>query len=121
MSATSDAMRALLEAVKSGKLPEPIFHGSSIVSGHWAYVTGLDYMQRKWAFKAYNGSLEAAKALHDAVLPDRPCAVYFGYEYGATVMFSPTWDDGRISASNTIPARAWLIAILEALIAKETE
>jgi hypothetical protein len=61
---------------------------------------------------SYNGSLDAAKALHEAVLP----------EWGFVI------DDERslvvqvdvvFSAHSTNPARAWLIAILNALIAGE--
>ena len=111
MTAKTDAMRALIEAVKAG-------HESTALIRAMPDYTSFE--QVSWIYSAATGSLDAAKALHDALLPDMPCAVYFGYEYGATVTFSPTWDDGRISASNTIPARAWLIAILEALIEKET-
>lgn len=71
------------------------------------------------AWLANQGSLDAAKALHDAVLPDRSCGITFGGEYGATITFPPTWDRMSISESNLIPARAWLIAVLRALIAQE--
>lgn len=67
--------------------------------------------------RAYNGSLDASKALHEAVIPD--C--------GWTLV-----DDGRARIwhktppkilidfqEGANPARAWLIAILNALIAKE--
>ena len=124
MSVTSDAMRVLLGAVKSGKLPEPIFHGSSIVSWHWAYVTGLDYMQRKWVFKAYNGSLDAAKALHETVMPEYDYDVRCAYgDHFALVLLSGHKDDYSDDwvASPVSTSRAWLVAILEELIAKETE
>lgn len=67
--------------------------------------------------RAYNGSLDAAKALHEAVL---------GGEYRARLdigrrfrcwIVSP--DNSKIDAYSDTPARAWLIAILNALIAQE--
>lgn len=75
---------------------------------------------------AYNGSLDAAKALHEAVLPG--CSQY-------SIVTDPTclrvnvawWPDG-LSGKREIsgeawhggnPARAWLLAILRALIAQE--
>jgi len=68
------------------------------------------------AFDAYRGSLDAAKALHEAVLP--------GWEWRIR-------DDGRAWVWRTVsdlcggdevddnPARAWLLALLDAIIAKE--
>lgn len=65
-----------------------------------------------------NGSLDAAKALHEAMLGD-------GFNYcihsdSASVM---TWAHTVIgqtfSARDKKPARAWLIAIIKALIAEE--
>ena len=92
------ALRALLAKVEAGEwigdLPRPtILH------------TDL-------CWKAFNGSLDAGKALHQAVLPgwdwligsQGEAAVYFG-ERGP-----------RFDAVNIHPARAWLIAILRALI-----
>ena len=83
------------------------------------------YFDQNWrdAGNAYwHGDLNAAKALHDAVLP--------GWEWGVTdneenpsgpAAFVARWgvDNGFEASSNT-PARAWLLAILEALIAVES-
>ena len=79
----------------------------------------------KWTtcFDAFHGSLDAAKALHDAVLP----------EYGYGVI--GTMSDGDCRACvvpkidnppeyhgrSEIPARAWLLAILRALHSMEAE
>lgn len=68
------------------------------------------------AHKAYNGSLDAAKALHDAVLPG------WGWETSHLLKaqvyhmkcYSPIF-----GAQSTSTARAWLLAILAALIAQE--
>ena len=66
-------------------------------------------------------AMGAAKALHEALLPERSCAITFGGEYGATVTFPPTWDDLHLTVSNLIPARAWALAIIKALMAQEGE
>ena len=66
-------------------------------------------------WKAFNGSLDAAKALHDAVLP--------GFGWGKEALSGKPYVmeiEGQIiefgEAETT--ARAWLIAILRALIAQ---
>ena len=81
----------------------------------------------RMASDAYNGSLDAAKALHDAVLGDKhPWSI--GEEAGRLQGDPSTWCVGIFSydADKHIawecmacPARAWLLAILRALIAQE--
>lgn len=124
----------LIEVVELATLPEPIFHGSSSVRGHWAYNTGLDAGQRRSVFMAYNGSLDAAKALHDALLPGWNATVNFGLGYAS--VSSPDhksrvtfWDGGSKWESvsgetynaevsdNT--SRSWLLAILRAYEAQQ--
>ena len=102
-------LQDLLAKVEKSKVPQ-WFNWNSGIKGH-----GTN------ARLAYNGNLDAAKALHDSVLPDQSCGITFGGEYGATITFPPTWDRMSISESNLIPARAWLAAILRALIAQEGE
>lgn len=72
------------------------------------------------AWNAYNGSLDAAKALHEAVLPR--------WDYRIRSNMAWVWrtatdiqggDEIEDDAGNDIPARAWLLAILAALIAQE--
>jgi hypothetical protein len=72
---------------------------------------------------AYNGSLDAAKALHEAVLPklfwnmghlDEPSLGYVATVADGHFADSPSWRGYAMT-----PARAWLLAILEALIAQE--
>jgi hypothetical protein len=67
---------------------------------------------------AYKGSLDAAKALHEAVLQ--------GWHINLTLDFCSVFPDGNdgeqlahTGQCNDNPARAWLIAILKALIAGE--
>jgi hypothetical protein len=100
----SDAMKSLLAKVEACKVAN-WFNWSSGIKGH-----GTN------ARLAYEGSLDAAKVLHEELLPNRSCGITFGGEYGATVTFPPTWDDLSLSQSHAIPARAWLIAILRAKI-----
>jgi hypothetical protein len=65
---------------------------------------------------AYHGSLDAAKALHEAVIDDYNFLV--GVDWvGVWLPFGSTLHN--LNVSNTIPARAWLIAIIKALIAQE--
>lgn len=65
------------------------------------------------AHRAYHGSLDAAKALHEALLP--------GWEWGRTEGNIYVTDPRRGSMStkwggpNENPARSWLIAILRAV------
>ena len=71
----------------------------------------------KSAWKAYNGSLDAAMALHEVVLPGWEW--HLGpsnakvYPYNGSPLKS--W-----SGMSDNPARAWLLAILRALAAGET-
>ena len=72
-----------------------------------------------YAYDAYKGSLDAAKALHEAVLPD-----WFyidllcrGKRYTAHISVDVfCYTETGVSDN---PARAWLIAIIKALIAEE--
>lgn len=66
-----------------------------------------------WAELAYFGSLDAAKALHEAMLPDWWFAIQ---PTGATVGKMERPHDGNVfDGANQNPARAWLLAILRAL------
>ncbi|MGV8955021.1 MAG: hypothetical protein ACOH2M_28245 [Cypionkella sp.] len=65
------------------------------------------------AANAYNGSLDAAKALHDAVLPGRDMVLEIMAD---GVGYVRIWDGCELSEGDNFPARAWLIAIIRALI-----
>ena len=103
-----DALKELLAKVEAGSCEND---GSMYLAfgDNWTHC-----------FDAYHGSLDAAKALHEAVLPgwhwsmeseDKICAVYK----------NPMNDDGHAHLGKSPnPARAWLIAIIKALIAMET-
>jgi hypothetical protein len=76
---------------------------------------------------AYCGSLDATKALHDAVLPrvnqytidEGPSGC------GCSIVIWPNGLSGDLELEfegyDDHPARAWLLAILEALIAQEAK
>ena len=101
----SDAMKSLLAKVEAGRISTDAI--SAAFGNGWDDVLVL---------AAFDGDLNAAKVLHEELLPTRSCGITFGGEYGATVTFPPTWDDLSLSQSHAIPARAWLIAILRAKI-----
>lgn len=69
--------------------------------------------------EAFDGSLDAALRLHDALLPG------WGWETGVNATFTSiaqVWKDGRSSAFQGVsehPARAWLLSILRALKAQD--
>lgn len=71
------------------------------------------------AYRAFSGSLDAAKALHDALLP--------GFNFVISGNDAEIWRTGEyldtISGGDYLddPARAWLIAILKAYRAQQDE
>ena len=77
----------------------------------------------KWTicFDAFHGSLDAALALHEAVLHERVVA-----EIKYCVRYEPIvrlWDLASNISETTAdtPARAWLLAIIKALHAEEAD
>jgi hypothetical protein len=100
-----DALKELAAKVKAGTISShanDLHLTRSAVGDEW-YSCGL----------AYTGSLDAAKALHEAVLPR--C------KWGVGDVWSGVYWDGYYlhEPSDDNPARAWLLAILRALIARE--
>ena len=78
------------------------------------------------AINAYNGSLDAAQALHNALLPG--ISQYSIVADPTCVRFDVCWWPDGLSGGIEIcgegfddntPARAWLVAILNALIEQE--
>ena len=104
MDNRKQAMTELLAKVEAGKATMVDIHA----------VLQRDGLN---ATSAYNGSLDAAKALHDAVL-----GVGWNYSIHNNTAYVMTWAhtvEGKVfSAANSNPARAWLIAIIKALIAE---
>lgn len=104
-----EALQALLAKVEAGE-GWPYLNLVFVHTDH----LGLD-AQGAWAEGAYNGSLDAAMALHDAVLPK---ATWMLGSAKPRALVHTAHDDAFNADSNT-PARAWLIAILKALITQE--
>ena len=110
-----DALRALEKAVEAGSVGQ--FRNLDSEFGHDNGIA---------AKRAYNGSLDAAMALHEAVLPGWVARPQIGGK-GAGVEFwhctIEEWDSGEEVEANNMPdpARAWLLAIVRALIAQATE
>jgi hypothetical protein len=109
-----EALRDLLTKVEAGKMGD---YAHEFLPCVRAWRSPLEYFEiTNHVHRAYHGSLDAAKALHEAVLPD------WTYLVGmTTAALSPPKGDRVLGlcASDDNSARAWLIAVLKALIAKE--
>ena len=101
------------------ELRDKVKAGDYLRWGHFAKGIGLRpddrHISAHWA---YNGSLDAAKALHEAVLPAHRARLDVGRRNRAWIV---TPDNKKTDAYADTPARAWLLAILEALIAQEPD
>ena len=122
-----EALEALRDKVKAGNDIQPrefrVIAPEGLIANDDLYEFWIDAWVN--AEKAHNGSLDAAKALHKAVLPDLGWEVtrvskYPGmipgsspFEFRADVGWGTTWV-GRADD----PARAWLLSILSALISE---
>ena len=116
MTDNTQALRDLLAAIEvGGELPRPL---------------PFPVWQSALVLEAYRGSLDAAKALHDAVLPGwavdrigiwpggsssvRIVGTHIGHDGDRWHNFK----DGEANGVADNAARAWLIAIIRALIAQ---
>jgi len=104
MTNKTKALRDLLSAVEYGRVGQ--FQNLDSQFGHGNGII---------AKRAYNGSLDAAMTLHEAVLPDLPWDIWRGTDmngkryYGCNIATVDT-------AYHEAPARAWMICILRAMI-----
>jgi hypothetical protein len=98
-----EALRTLAAKVEAGEAPENTWR-----------VFGSDEVLMGFSHKAYHGSLDAAKALHESVLPGWDYCI--DSEDDGVAVFS----DGLngVVAHNENPARAWLLSILKAMISE---
>lgn len=71
------------------------------------------------AIAAFEGSLDAAMALHEAVLPGWNYSAFDELEGFRAQVEKPIGISEKSAVSFESPARAWLMAILKALIAEE--
>ena len=102
------ALTALRDAISGSAISTDLIQEA--FDEQWEQVTCL---------AAFDGSLDAAKSLHEAVLPGYGWLVQdmrLTDAFGAVV-----FENALYEVRNTAPARAWLLAILEALIQMETQ
>lgn len=122
-----EALAELIAKVEAGELPDAsVWHGASAIRGHWSYVSGLNAEDRRNVCLAFNGSLDAAKALHESVMPGwSPLVGQNVHHHYWHANVQRLGDDGIVdcqgSTDQTCPARAWLLAILRALHSQETD
>lgn len=116
MTDRKQAIKALLEKVEAGQID---------IAPFWKVwrPEGDDWRLAWMAEGAANGSLDAAKALHEAVLPGWHWSAYDTDGLGkSNVQVEPpeyAWKPYDGIAAD--PARAWLIAILKAILNAEPE
>ena len=116
------ALKDLLAKVEAGT----IFAGDYVTDEESALVYAVfppnddDVVSMaEWVGLAYEGSLDAAKALHEAVLPGWDLQICTYEDDLFEVSVSPPLCVKTYDGLSEIIARAWLIAILRALIAQE--
>ena len=100
---------------------------AAVEAGGWRGAPDfLDHRQHMAGFRAFNGSLDAALALHEALLPGwHPLVGQNVHHHYWHANVQRIGEDGLIECEGctdqAIPARAWLLAILKAYRAKETD
>jgi len=116
MTDRKQALEALRDKVKAGKFRptwSELNNAGIAMNSHGQNRAGF-------AWDAYNGSLDAAKALHDAVLPVWRVSHAWGsgdkWVWNLTKSNPDQPDYSAGECEN--PARAWILAILEALISE---
>jgi hypothetical protein len=105
MAHEKQALETLLAKVEAG-------YGLSI--GDAGFISDQNGHGVLLPFSAYDGSFDAVLALHDAVVPEQ--SIRIERRSGGWVVWL---DSPHQGIDATKPARAWLIAILRALIAQE--
>ena len=107
-----DALKELAEKIENGTATRKDFH-----EGFGSACQDLEYQTRvENAAYAFKGSLDSAMALQDAVL-----SLKFGYLVGPAFVSIPN-EFGvsvKVYSIKDKPARAWLLAIVLALIVEE--
>lgn len=111
----SEALSKLIEAVATGQAPTGLdVHRAD--TGHSDHITMV--------LGAFNGSLDAAKALHEALLPGWTTVLGQNAHHGDWSAIVRLTEDGEIAheyygGADDLPARAWLLAILRAYAAQQ--
>jgi hypothetical protein len=108
----AEALAALIAKAAAGTVSHATFEDLAVQAfgfGDAAINAGQAYGR---------GSLDAAKSLHEAVLPEWEWTIFFNNTTGhMAVLDGPDFSTPEIGSES--PARAWLLAILRALHAME--
>lgn len=121
---TVDALKRLAEELEAGTKYETMGHTMLCqrafpkpddFDGSRESYAKSDAQQAILAWR--NGSLDAAKALHEVVLPNSPLDIVVTSGYSRVSIYSGP--KAPFHARNENVARAWLLAVLKALIAQE--
>lgn len=109
----------LIEAVGAGTArPGQYGHPDVMFMEVWPpTVSGPQLWQ--YASEAYDGSLDAAKRLHDALLPGWFPGLSQNVHSGFWFAWVQTKEEKHFSATEADPARAFLLAILRAMEGRE--
>lgn len=99
------ALDRLIEAVDAGTLG---WNGIA----NACEIAGIGLIEAQIAASAYNGSLDAAKALHEALLPGWFPGLSQNIHTGIWFAWVQDKAQWHFSATDANPARAWLLAIL---------
>jgi hypothetical protein len=97
-------MGKLIAAVEAGELRDD----------DWRLMAAIPRDFNAELVCAYHGSIDAAKALHDALLPGWFPGLSQNIHSGHWYAWVQTADVKHFSATEPDPARAWLLAILRA-------
>jgi hypothetical protein len=109
------AMKALLGAIEAGDFPSGS-HGYA--RQVWPYVSLPSIDCGLLARQAFDGSLDAAKALHDALLPGWDLSICTYEDDLFEVSVSRPTSVQTYDGLSEVIARAWLISALRALISE---
>lgn len=115
---TKQALIELRDKVASGDLDSTdlgVLHGYHALKRHWTNNLEFNRDQKRQIFLAYNGSLDAAVAFLEAVLPNWRWTVEKTSKNEFTAGLFKGGEGFSVGEADT-PARALLLATLEALI-----
>lgn len=105
-------LRKLIEAVEAGNRAAALEHADAVPTRQWQHL-----------MDAMGGSLDAAKALFDAVLPPREYLWHVSHEVNfdgfVCSIFGCKQDRYVATNHSQDPARAWLLCILKAKEAQQ--
>ena len=121
-----EALKELAAKVEAGTIQDEPYGGMPMFSqfhDNGFKDNAINGFSDGKAMGAYNGYLDAAKALHDAIVSDWTVAEIRQYKNGWVVKLT-LWDDENRKrhysiAKNACVARAWMLADFRALIAQE--